>query len=415
MDEVLPKYRVEFLHKGSNQKKHLNVPRSKVRPMANPKENPFKSIFSHFKHGLISGLQWLTKPDSTLPESLIHRSALLAWTLLVIILLALAAIIVIPPDIPQYSGYIVLILSLVFIFMVAFILNRRGHYRFAAVLTIAGGVMAPWGSLIIDPVVQQGDIIPLNYVVIPVLLSSILLPPVFTAMVAAIQLAALGLVVMLIPASVTVNWVSFFTFIIIISVIIILASMIRQRDLKQIDRQKRLLILSEAKLREQSIRDYLTDLYNRRYLDETLAREIRRAKRAEFPVGFIMLDIDHFKRFNDKYGHAAGDIVLKEIADLLKSKIRYADIICRYGGEEFVVIMPEASLKITRQRAEELQEEVKQLNLHYKDQDLGLITLSAGVAIFPDHGASGKAVLRAADTALYTAKDSGRDRVVVAS
>jgi len=283
------------------------------------------------------------------------------------------------------------------------------------VLTIAGAVMGPWGSLILDPVILQGDIIPLNYVVIPVLLSSIFLPPFITAIVAAVQLAALAYVQSLIPVTVTINWISFFTFIVIISTVSILASWIRLRDMNQIVYQRRLLIESEAKLFEESIRDHLTGLFNRRYLDETIEREIQRAKRAEFPVGFIMLDIDHFKNFNDKFGHAAGDIVLQEIGNLLEAKMRFADIVCRYGGEEFVVVMPEASLKVTRRRAEELQEAIKQLDLHYENKNLGNVTISSGVAVFPDHGNDGQAVLRSADTALYTAKRSGRDCVAVAS
>lgn len=334
---------------------------------------------------------------------------------MLIIPLALAATIVISPDNPQQTDYICLILSLAIVFIIAFILNRFGCYRIASALTVAGAVLAPWGSLILDPVILQGDIIPLNFVVIPVLLSSIFLPPVLTTIVAAVQLAALAHVQSIIPASVSINWISFFTFIIIISTVSILASMIRQRDMKQIVYQRRLLIESEAKLFEESIRDHLTGLFNRRYLDETIEREIRRAERSGFPVGFIMMDIDHFKRLNDKYGHAAGDVVLQEIGKLLKSKMRYADIVCRYGGEEFVVVMPEASLNITCQRAEKLWEEVKKLELRYKNKNLGKISISAGVAVFPDHGATGHEVLRSVDTALYSAKNSGRDRVVIAS
>ncbi len=375
----------------------------------------FKSIFRHIKCRLFASLLWLTTPSKSIPEYLIHQTVLLAWTLMLIIPLALAATIVISPDNPQQTDYICLILSLAIVFIIAFILNRFGCYRIASALTVAGAVLAPWGSLILDPVILQGDIIPLNFVVIPVLLSSIFLPPVLTTIVAAVQLAALAHVQSIIPASVSINWISFFTFIIIISTVSILASMIRQRDMKQIVYQRRLLIESEAKLFEESIRDHLTGLFNRRYLDETIEREIRRAERSGFPVGFIMMDIDHFKRLNDKYGHAAGDVVLQEIGKLLKSKMRYADIVCRYGGEEFVVVMPEASLNITCQRAEKLWEEVKKLELRYKNKNLGKISISAGVAVFPDHGATGHEVLRSVDTALYSAKNSGRDRVVIAS
>ena len=167
-----------------------------------------KLIISRIKSGLVSGLLWLTKPATSLPDNLIHQSVLLAWTLLLIIPLAIAAIIVIPPETPHRTGYIGLILALVFVFIIAFIINRVGHYRVSSALTITGAVLAPWGSLMLDPVILQGDIIPLNYVMIPVLLSSIFLPPVITTFVAALHLAALAHVYSVIPFTVSINWIS---------------------------------------------------------------------------------------------------------------------------------------------------------------------------------------------------------------
>jgi diguanylate cyclase (GGDEF)-like protein len=166
-------------------------------------------------------------------------------------------------------------------------------------------------------------------------------------------------------------------------------------------------------LRSQSVRDALTGLFNRRYLEETLDREVRRVTRAEKQLGVIMLDIDHFKEFNDTFGHEAGDSVLREFGRFLASNLRGEDIACRYGGEEFVLILPEANLDITTQRAEKLREGVKYLNVTDHGQSLGAITLSLGVAIYPDHGADGTDLLRAADAALYRAKREQRDRVVV--
>jgi diguanylate cyclase (GGDEF)-like protein len=178
------------------------------------------------------------------------------------------------------------------------------------------------------------------------------------------------------------------------------------------------LALANLKLREtlqnQSIRDPLTSLFNRRYLEESLEREIQRAARQQQPVGIIMLDVDHFKRFNDTFGHDAGDAVLRELGSFLKKCIRGSDIACRYGGEELTLILPEASLEITKQRAETIREQVKQLMLEHRRQPLGVITLSLGVACFPEHGKSGEAVIHAADAALYCAKREGRDRVVCA-
>jgi diguanylate cyclase (GGDEF)-like protein/PAS domain S-box-containing protein len=173
------------------------------------------------------------------------------------------------------------------------------------------------------------------------------------------------------------------------------------------------LRLNEA-LQQQSIRDPLTSLFNRRYLEESLEREVSRAERNQQSVGIIMIDVDHFKRFNDTYGHEAGDIVLRELGMFLRKHIRKADIACRYGGEELLLILPEAGLEVCQERAERIRQCVKHLDVYHQRQKLGNITLSVGVAMFPDHGSTGAAVIEAADAALYLAKKAGRDRVVVA-
>jgi len=167
-------------------------------------------------------------------------------------------------------------------------------------------------------------------------------------------------------------------------------------------------------LRMAAIRDPLTDLYNRRHMEESLERETLRAKRHNTPVGIIMLDIDHFKHLNDTYGHEAGDAVLRELGTLFRRHIRSEDIACRYGGEEFLLILPEAPLVIVRQRAEELRIIVKNLlRIRWQEKTLA-ITISIGVAAFPNHGYNIKNIVNAADTALYQAKAKGRDQVVVA-
>lgn len=173
------------------------------------------------------------------------------------------------------------------------------------------------------------------------------------------------------------------------------------------------LHLREA-LRQQAIRDALTGLFNRRYLEETLEREVHRATRSQTPLSIIMLDIDHFKRFNDVHGHEAGDAVLQALGTCLQANVRHDDIPCRYGGEEFTLILPNASLEIATRRAETLRGKVESLNITWAGHALGPLTLSLGVAAFPQHGATGQSVLQAADAALYRAKHAGRNRVVVA-
>jgi len=178
------------------------------------------------------------------------------------------------------------------------------------------------------------------------------------------------------------------------------------------------LALANLRLREtlraQAVRDSLTGLYNRRYLEQALEREVLRAARNSRTVGVIMLDLDHFKAFNDTHGHEAGDMLLRLLGDYLVTHVRAEDIACRYGGEEFVLILPEAALEDTRRRAEHLREAVKGLRVSHRGQGLKPFTLSLGVAAFPEHGETGEALLKAADDALYRAKREGRDRVMVA-
>jgi diguanylate cyclase (GGDEF)-like protein len=171
--------------------------------------------------------------------------------------------------------------------------------------------------------------------------------------------------------------------------------------------------LREA-LRSQSIKDPLTGLYNRRYLTEMLERETRRAVRGAQSLGVLMLDLDHFKKFNDTYGHDAGDAVLRETASFLSKSIRLEDVVCRFGGEEFVVILPTADLNAAHARGERIRSKLRELTVLHHGQSLGMITISVGVAALPLHGTSPKDLLAAADAALYRAKREGRDRVVSA-
>ncbi|MFT7460220.1 MAG: diguanylate cyclase (GGDEF)-like protein, partial [Planctomycetota bacterium] len=178
------------------------------------------------------------------------------------------------------------------------------------------------------------------------------------------------------------------------------------------------LALVSLKLREalktQSIRDPLTQLFNRRYMEETLEREYSRCKRLNESLGILMLDIDHFKSYNDKYGHNAGDIILTEIAKLLQVKLRKADVACRYGGEEFILIFSGAPLNILEQRAEEIRSDISNYNVNYKGEKFENITVSIGISAFPLHAHSTENLLKTADEALYVAKHTGRDKVVVA-
>ena len=163
--------------------------------------------------------------------------------------------------------------------------------------------------------------------------------------------------------------------------------------------------------RDLAMRDSLTGLYNRRFLEEALARELSRAEREMESLGILMLDLDHFKEFNDAYGHDAGDDILRTLGAFLTRRIRVTDVACRYGGEEFTLLLPGMSLEDTAARAEKIRGEVTEaIEVPGKERP---ITVSIGVAVYPLHGFSAEELLRAADVALYRAKANGRNRVEI--
>ncbi len=188
---------------------------------------------------------------------------------------------------------------------------------------------------------------------------------------------------------------------------------VAEEELRQRTAQLQVAKKLRDSLRSQAIRDPLTGLFNRRYLDERLERELRRAAHDKRPVGLIMLDLDRLKACNDSFGHEAGDTLLRAVGSLLQEHTRSEDLACRYGGDEFALVLPKAPLDITRQRAEELRNEFKHLNVRYGNQVLGTFSLSLGISAFPDHGTTPKALLQEADKALYQAKAGGGNRVVV--
>jgi diguanylate cyclase (GGDEF)-like protein len=167
-------------------------------------------------------------------------------------------------------------------------------------------------------------------------------------------------------------------------------------------------------LRVQSLRDPLTGLHNRRYLDESLPREVTRCLRRQQPLAVLMLDVDHFKSFNDTHGHAAGDALLTAVAQALQASTRGEDLVCRYGGEEFTVVLVDAPRECAVRRADEIRAALGAVTVQHLRQTLGPRTVSIGLAMLPDDGQTPEALLRQADAALYRAKHEGRNRVVVA-
>ena len=168
----------------------------------------------------------------------------------------------------------------------------------------------------------------------------------------------------------------------------------------------------QAELREQSLHDPLTGLHNRRYVNETLGREMIQAERENLPVSIILADIDYFKKVNDTYGHQAGDSVLIEIAHLIKKYARGSDIICRYGGEEFLLVLLNTTMESAAERADEIRQTAAAHRIHYEQETI-MVTISFGLATYPEHGTNAEELIIKADQALYQSKHAGRNRVTI--
>jgi diguanylate cyclase (GGDEF)-like protein len=377
---------------------------------------PVKPARPRLESSLGSAWRWLAAPLIPSHSARGRRTHLLAWVLLTLLAMTLVSVLLVPYGTPsspiERTRYIPFILILDLLLAIAYLLNASGRYPVAAGLTILSTVSAQWGALLIDPAILKGDFIPLAYAALTVFLCSLLLSPLTTALLALLQLAGYALIAAADPVSSKLNWASLLIFLLFASALSILASSISQYNLAEIERQTRRLEESEAGLRELSVRDYLTQLFNRRYLEESLQREIQRSARARHTIGIIVFDLDQFKEVNDRWGHAAGDLLLLRIGDLSRRLIRGGDIACRYGGDEFVLMLPEAASHVTRLRAERLCQSVREARLDYMGNPLGIMTVSVGMATYPQDGATAADLLRAADTAMYRAKAAGRDRVM---
>jgi len=169
-----------------------------------------------------------------------------------------------------------------------------------------------------------------------------------------------------------------------------------------------------SKLESQSIRDSLTSLFNRHFMEVALDRELKRAERHGTNLAVFMLDVDHFKQFNDVYGHEAGDTVLREVADVFRRCVRSEDIVCRYGGEKFVIILPEITPEMAFERAEKIRVEVGAVRVRLRGEVLREVTISIGIAMYPQSGDFLDQILRVADRSLYEAKHRGRNQTVFA-
>jgi diguanylate cyclase (GGDEF)-like protein len=351
----------------------------------------------------------------TLFNSNEKKQPILFWTQLTLILFLLITLILVVfvNDNSRENFYVLLLFGLMLLLFIALALNVSGQYKRSAILTVIATVIGPWGSILLDPTIFQGDFIPLVYISLSIQLCAILLSVKPTIIIAILQLCMLIFCIFLHDALKEINWPSLVSFVIATSGISIVVSFVNHKQIEKIEKQKQRLQQNEIQLREAVIRDSLTELYNRRYMMTAINKEINRAARNKHSLGIIMADIDRYKAINDTFGHTYGDYVLSLVAEILEKNTRDFDIVCRYGGDEFVLVLPDSSLSDALKRAEHLRQIIENTDFTFDGKNIK-VSLSFGVAAYPEYGMSGEVLLQSADKALYVAKENGRNKVISA-
>ncbi len=343
------------------------------------------------------------------------RTLLVIQTALIVLLSATMVLVCFVDFGGRLVFYLSLSASLALLLVLSMLLNIKGRYKAAAWLTILTTVVGPWFCILLDDTVGHGDFVPLVYMALSIQLCAILLTERVTLVIGLLQFGGLTALILAHPGLQQFNWPSLMAFIVFVGALGIVTSVMNRRQVEQIEKDRSMLLQSEARMLELAVRDSLTGLFNRRYMEETLDREISRAQREQRSLGVIMTDVDGFKQLNDAFGHALGDAVLASVAEVLDHNIRKSDVACRFGGDEFILILPECSLEDTVMRAEALRRLVEGASFKLDGTEIGQVTLSMGVSAIPEHGTAAVNLLWAADKALYEAKRGGRNRVEAAS
>lgn len=308
----------------------------------------------------------------------------------------LLLLLLLPYDV-RHQFYLPVVAVDFFLLAFAMVLNTHGKYEISVYITVASVMISPWISILFDPAVRQGDLIPILYVGLSVQGCAVLLKEKWVIWIAIAEMLGVLTILPSMASSANVNWLSLFAFILCTSAIAVSYGYTSRKQLEQIHNL--------------SVRDSLTGLFNRRYMEETFDREIERIKRNGQTLCVIMTDVDRFKMINDQYGHVIGDQVLIHVAQIITSKTRDSDIVCRYGGDEFILILLECSKREAIARSEEIRELVAQSALELEGTSVSNFTLSFGIAELSQAEQTREDLINAADQALYLSKHNGRNRV----
>lgn len=312
----------------------------------------------------------------------------------------------------RFIFYFSLLCILIIILGASLVLSLVGKYMISVWLTMLCVLIGPWFSILMDKKVLNGDLLPIIYITLTIYIYAFFLSVKITIIISALQIITLRIFIQSNPLLLKENWPSLISFLIFSSVIAIVYNFISRNQIKFIEEQKAKLEDDEEQMRILSTSDPLTGLFNRRYMNEFLKRQIQSIIKKNKHIGIIIGDVDDFKIINDTYGHIVGDSVLVEIGKLIISNIREKDIACRFGGDEFIIILPECSLENSYKRAEGVKEAINNFIFKNDKNELFSVNMSFGVASFPENGTIIDNVIIAADKALYLAKKSGKNNVV---
>lgn len=311
---------------------------------------------------------------------------------------------------PQANGlfYLLLVLISLAIVCIANGFNLNGHYDLSLKVTIMVMFIAPWVSIVYESCMGSGDFMPMIYVIIPIQIAALFLAAKSVLLISGIQTVAIIANITLYHTQHDYNWVSVVCYVFIASLLGSVTSYLIRTQYDKLLVSKEELARNQEKLRDISIHDALSGVYNRRYMDEILDLLTRNP---EQHFAILMLDIDHFKNINDQCGHSKGDFVIQTVAKILTSVTRKNDIVCRYGGDEFMIILDGCISGDAFNKASEIMRQVGEIGCACEDAEALLITASIGIALYPDHGKDQGTLLRAVDMALYRAKQGGRNRI----
>lgn len=339
----------------------------------------------------------------SLQENQDIRSLLLQWLQpFIFVLLILTVILLLkvnPTETFDRQAYSLLIGFLLGIDGIAYFATLKNMYRLSSLLTVSLSLIGTWGAIVIDSRLGgTTEFFPLVYVTITVLLSSVLLPLLITIFLASVQLVVLITILVNTPALRAYNWASFISFVLIISVLSIVANYISSYQLKR--------------FKENSIRDHLTGLLNRRYFDATLEDKVYRGKFRGITYGAMLMDVDNFKKYNDQYNHATGDMILQRVSSFLVDTLEASAIACRYGGDEFAIIISDTDYTRLYEIAQNLRTKVKHVDITDICKTGEKLSISIGLALFPENANTPDLLMAHADRNLMLAKELGKDLVM---